>query len=62
MGNSAVRMATRGSSIAPFFRFPDLQESKQTVNYLAGRNVAISQRTSIRATARCRNRNRSLSR
>jgi peptidoglycan/xylan/chitin deacetylase (PgdA/CDA1 family) len=41
IGNSAVKMAAGSSPIAPFFRFPDLQHSKQMIEYLARRNVAI---------------------
>ncbi len=41
MGNSAVKMAAGNSPIAPFFRFPDLQQSKQMIGYLAQRNVAV---------------------
>jgi peptidoglycan/xylan/chitin deacetylase (PgdA/CDA1 family) len=41
LGNSAVHMAAAGGSIAPFFRFPDLQQTPQQLKYLAQRNVAI---------------------
>lgn len=39
-GVSAVRRAT-GVAIAPFFRFPFLQDSPETLAHLQGRNVAI---------------------
>ena len=41
MGNSAVHMAAAGASIAPFFRFPDLQHPPQLLAYLGERNIAI---------------------
>ncbi len=37
---SAVTMAV-GSPIAPFFRYPYLRDSKETLAYLASRNVAV---------------------
>jgi peptidoglycan/xylan/chitin deacetylase (PgdA/CDA1 family) len=41
MGNSAVHMAAAGLAVAPFFRFPDLQFSPLSLEYLAKRNVAM---------------------
>jgi peptidoglycan-N-acetylglucosamine deacetylase len=41
MGNSAVHMAAAGDKIAPFFRFPALQQLPQLLPYLAERNIAI---------------------
>jgi peptidoglycan/xylan/chitin deacetylase (PgdA/CDA1 family) len=41
MGNSAVHMAAGGGKIAPFFRFPALQQLPQLLPYLAERNIAI---------------------
>jgi peptidoglycan/xylan/chitin deacetylase (PgdA/CDA1 family) len=41
MGNSAVHMAAAGGKIAPFFRFPALQQLPQLLPYLAERNIAI---------------------
>jgi peptidoglycan/xylan/chitin deacetylase (PgdA/CDA1 family) len=41
MGNSAVHMAAAGSSVAPFFRFPELQHSAPSLEYLAQRNIAV---------------------
>jgi peptidoglycan/xylan/chitin deacetylase (PgdA/CDA1 family) len=40
MGVSAVHMAV-GGPIAPFFRFPDLQQPRDLMSYLGTRNVAI---------------------
>ncbi len=40
MGVSAVRMAVDGP-IAPFFRFPDLQQPTDLMTYLGTRNIAI---------------------
>lgn len=39
-GVSAVRRAV-GGPIAPFFRFPQLKDSKESLSYLASRNMAI---------------------
>jgi peptidoglycan/xylan/chitin deacetylase (PgdA/CDA1 family) len=39
-GVSAVRRAL-GGPVAPFFRFPYLRDSKETLTHLAGRNIAI---------------------
>jgi hypothetical protein len=39
MGFSAVHMAVEGP-IAPFFRFPDLQQPPELVTYLGTRNIA----------------------
>lgn len=39
-GFSAVRRAVNGP-IAPFFRFPALKETKETMAHLAARNIAI---------------------
>ncbi len=39
-GISAVKRAV-GGPIAPFFRFPFLQDSKETLAYLADRNIAV---------------------
>ena len=41
LGNSAVHMAAAGAAIAPFFRFPALMETRQQLEYLAKRNIAI---------------------
>jgi len=41
MGNSAVHMAAAGAPVAPFFRFPELQHSPRSLEYLAGRNIAV---------------------
>jgi peptidoglycan/xylan/chitin deacetylase (PgdA/CDA1 family) len=39
MGISAVHMAV-GGPIAPFFRFPDLQQPPQLLEYLGQRNIS----------------------
>ena len=39
-GNSAVRRAV-GGHVAPFFRFPTLVDSKEAVEYLGKRNIAM---------------------
>jgi peptidoglycan-N-acetylglucosamine deacetylase len=41
MGNSAVQRAAAARTLAPFFRFPDLQQTPQLISYLAERNIAI---------------------
>ena len=41
MGNSAVHMAAAGAPVAPFFRFPELQHSPRSLEYLARRNMAV---------------------
>ncbi len=41
MGVSAVHMAAAGGAIAPFFRFPDLQQPADLMTYLGTRNIAI---------------------
>ncbi len=41
MGVSAVHMAAAGGPIAPFFRFPDLQQPADLMTYLGTRNIAI---------------------
>ena len=41
MGVSAVHMADAGGAIAPFFRFPDLQQPPELMTYLGTRNIAI---------------------
>jgi len=41
MGNSSVHSAAAGGKVAPFFRFPYLQQSAQPTSYLAERNIAI---------------------
>jgi peptidoglycan/xylan/chitin deacetylase (PgdA/CDA1 family) len=41
MGNSAVHMAAAGAPVAPFFRFPELQHSPRSLEYLASRNIAV---------------------
>jgi peptidoglycan-N-acetylglucosamine deacetylase len=41
MGNSSVHSAATGGKVAPFFRFPYLQQSPQLSSYLAERNIAI---------------------
>jgi peptidoglycan/xylan/chitin deacetylase (PgdA/CDA1 family) len=41
MGVSAVQMAAGGRAIAPFFRFPDLQQPPELIAYLGTRNIAI---------------------
>ncbi len=40
MGVSAVHMAAAGGQIAPFFRFPDLQQPADLMTYLGTRNIA----------------------
>jgi peptidoglycan/xylan/chitin deacetylase (PgdA/CDA1 family) len=40
MGVSAVHMAAAGGPIAPFFRFPDLQQPADDMTYLGTRNIA----------------------
>jgi peptidoglycan/xylan/chitin deacetylase (PgdA/CDA1 family) len=40
MGVSAVHMAAAGGPVAPFFRFPDLQQSAELMTYLGTRNIA----------------------
>jgi peptidoglycan/xylan/chitin deacetylase (PgdA/CDA1 family) len=40
MGVSAVHMAAAGGPIAPFFRFPDLQQPPELISYLGTRNIA----------------------
>jgi peptidoglycan-N-acetylglucosamine deacetylase len=39
-GVSAVRLAV-GAPIAPFFRYPVLKDTKETLQYLGGRNMAV---------------------
>ena len=41
MGNSSVHSAAAGGKVAPFFRFPYLQQSPRPTSYLAERNIAI---------------------
>jgi peptidoglycan/xylan/chitin deacetylase (PgdA/CDA1 family) len=41
LGNSSVHSAAAGGKVAPFFRFPYLQQSPQVTSYLAERNIAI---------------------
>jgi peptidoglycan/xylan/chitin deacetylase (PgdA/CDA1 family) len=41
MGNSAVHTAAAGAPVAPFFRFPELQHSLRSLEYLAHRNIAV---------------------
>jgi peptidoglycan/xylan/chitin deacetylase (PgdA/CDA1 family) len=40
MGVSAVRMAAAAGPIAPFFRFPDLQQPPELMTYLGTRDIA----------------------
>jgi peptidoglycan/xylan/chitin deacetylase (PgdA/CDA1 family) len=40
MGVSAVQQAAAGGPIAPFFRFPDLQQPSELIAYLGTRNIA----------------------
>jgi peptidoglycan/xylan/chitin deacetylase (PgdA/CDA1 family) len=40
MGISAVHMAAAGGPIAPFFRFPDLQQPPEVMAYLGTRNIS----------------------
>ena len=42
MGVSAVQMAAGGGRIAPFFRFPYLLQSPQSLSYLAELSIAVS--------------------
>ena len=42
VGVSAVQMAAGGGRIAPFFRFPYLLQSPQSLSYLAERSIAVS--------------------
>ena len=39
MGVSAVHMSAAGGPIAPFFRFPDLQQPADAISYLGTRNI-----------------------
>ena len=41
MGVSAVQMAAGGGRIAPFFRFPYLLQSPQSLSYLAEHSIAV---------------------
>lgn len=41
LGNSAVHAAAAGADIAPFFRFPELLETRPELEYLAKHNIAI---------------------
>jgi peptidoglycan/xylan/chitin deacetylase (PgdA/CDA1 family) len=41
MGNSAVYSAAAGGKVAPLFRFPELQHSARSLEYLAHRNIAV---------------------
>jgi peptidoglycan/xylan/chitin deacetylase (PgdA/CDA1 family) len=41
MGNSAVHAAAAGGKVAPFFRFPYLQQMPRIISYFAERNIAI---------------------
>jgi peptidoglycan/xylan/chitin deacetylase (PgdA/CDA1 family) len=41
MGNSAVHLAAAGARVAPFFRFPELQHSPRSLEYLAHRNIGV---------------------
>ena len=41
MGNSSVHSAAAGGKVAPFFRFPYLQQLPRLISYLAERNTAI---------------------
>jgi peptidoglycan/xylan/chitin deacetylase (PgdA/CDA1 family) len=41
IGNSAAHIAAAGAPVAPFFRFPDLQHSPSSLEYLAHRNIAV---------------------
>jgi peptidoglycan/xylan/chitin deacetylase (PgdA/CDA1 family) len=41
MGNSAVHSAAAGGKVAPFFRFPYLQQLPRLISYLAERSIAI---------------------
>ena len=41
LGVSAVHTAAAGGSIAPFFRFPALQQPPELIAYLGTRNIAI---------------------
>ena len=58
MGNSAVHMAAAGGPVAPFFRFPELQHSPRSFEYLAQRNIAIFSTDIDFATSRCTDRSR----
>ena len=42
VGVSAVQMAAGGGRIAPFFRFPYLLQSPQSLSYLAELSIAVS--------------------
>jgi peptidoglycan/xylan/chitin deacetylase (PgdA/CDA1 family) len=41
MGVSAVQLAAGTGKVAPFFRFPYLQQTPQLISYLGERNIAI---------------------
>jgi peptidoglycan/xylan/chitin deacetylase (PgdA/CDA1 family) len=41
MGNSATHIAATGAPVAPFFRFPELQHSPRSLEYLEHRNIAV---------------------
>ena len=40
-GASGVKRALGGAGVAPFFRFPALEDTPETLKYLADRNIAI---------------------
>jgi len=40
-GLSAVKLALGGKPVAPFFRYPFLRDSKETITHLAKRNMGI---------------------
>jgi hypothetical protein len=55
MGVSAVHMAACGP-IAPFFRFPDLQQPPELIAYLGSATSRSFRPTSIRSISSCANR------
>jgi hypothetical protein len=59
MGNSATHIAATGAPVAPFFRFPELQHSPRSLEYLAPTGTSpFSRPTSTRATSPCTSRSR----
>ena len=40
-GSSGVKRALGGSGLSPFFRFPALEDTPETIKHLAGRNIAM---------------------
>ncbi len=40
-GSSGVKRALGGSGLSPFFRFPALEDTPETIKHLSGRNIAM---------------------